>query len=84
MSLVPLILYDLGNLAYHTICDVTRGGGGGRETMNCGRGLWGGRETMNFILHTHYVNTCGRALWGRWVNNEQKLSAVAHVIIVSC
>jgi hypothetical protein len=81
MSLVPLISYDLGNLAYRTICDVTRGC---RKTMNCGSGLWGGRETMNFILHTRYVSTCGRALWGRWVNNEKKLSAVAHVIIGSC
>jgi hypothetical protein len=61
MSYVPLISYDLGNLAYRTICDVTRGGW---ETMNCGRGLWGGRETINFILHTRYVSTCGRGLWG--------------------
>jgi uncharacterized membrane protein (DUF485 family) len=28
MSFVPLILYDLGNLAYRTICDVTRVGVG--------------------------------------------------------
>jgi hypothetical protein len=70
MSLVPLISYDLGNLAHHT--NVTSHVGGG------------GRETMNFILHTRYISTCGRALWGRWVNNEQKLSAVAHVVIVSC
>jgi hypothetical protein len=26
MSVVPLISCDLGNLAYRTVCDVTRGG----------------------------------------------------------
>jgi hypothetical protein len=41
------------SVPYHVTSHV-----GGRETINCGRGLWGGgRETMNFILHTRYVNT---------------------------
>jgi hypothetical protein len=70
------------NLAYRTMCDVTRGGVGKQWTVGAGCG-GGGRETINFILHTRCVNTCGRALWGG-VNNEQKLSAVAHVIIGSC
>jgi hypothetical protein len=41
MSQVPLISYDLGNLAYRTIRDVTQGL---RKHM-CGRGEGSGRET---------------------------------------
>jgi hypothetical protein len=38
MSLVPLISYDLGNLAYRTICDVTRRGVGKQWTVGAGCG----------------------------------------------
>jgi hypothetical protein len=84
MSLVPLISYDLGNLAYRiNIRDVTPGTLTATDTC-IGYHVTRFEASRNVIFHTRYVSTC---VWelvvgGVGEQRKQKQSAVAHVILM--